>query len=96
VKLRITRGPSQATYNSIGTITAEASTSGYVTFYARGKVIPGCKNKLLNASNIATCSWKPSVHGPTNISATAMPSKSTYQMASAILNVTVVRRSGPR
>jgi hypothetical protein len=25
-----------------------------------------------------------------------MPSKSTYQMASAILNVTVVRRSGPR
>lgn len=89
-------GGSQATYNSVGTITATASSSGYVTFYTRGKVIPGCKNKILNASNIATCSWKPTVHGSTDISAIAMPSKSGYQLGSANLTVNVVRRTGTR
>ena len=89
-------GGAQAIYRTAGTITATASTSGYVTFYSRGKVIPGCKNKLINASNIATCTWKPSVNGPTSISATSMSSKSNNQISSASMNLTVVRRTGAR
>jgi hypothetical protein len=89
-------GGSQAIYRTSGTITATASTSGYVSFYSRGKVIPGCKNKLINASNIATCTWRPSVHGSTTISATSMSSKSSNQISSASMNLTVVRRTGAR
>ena len=89
-------GGSQAIYRTAGTITATASTSGYITFYSRGTVIPGCKNKIINASNIATCTWKPSVRGLTSISATSMSSKSSNQITSASLNVTVVSRTGAR
>lgn len=89
-------GGSQAIYNTPGVITATASGSGYVTFYVFGKPIPGCKNKLLDGSNIATCSWKPAVRGNVSITVVSMPGKNSYQLSSSKLDLFVVRRTGAR
>ena len=56
-------------------IVATANINGRVTFYANGKVISGCKNKLTSSKTV-TCVWKPSVHGRNTISATI--TSSTY------------------
>lgn len=89
-------GGSQAIYNTAGVITATASGGGYVTFYVLGKAIPGCKNKLLDASNIATCSWKPAIRGNVSITVVSMPAKNSYQLSSSKLEVFVARRTGAR
>lgn len=63
--------PSTAVYRSITTLTATVSTSGKVTFYEKGKVISTCKNisTVISSTTTATCSWKPSAHGVTTVSA---------------------------
>jgi len=89
-------GGSQGTYRTSGTITATANLAGKVTFYERGKVIPGCKNRPTNGSLIATCTWRPSVRGNVAISATNRPTNSYISNASSSLSVFVTNRTGAR
>ena len=89
-------GGSIATYRTTGTITAVTSIAGKVTFYERGKVIPRCRNIATDNSLTATCSWKPSVHGMSSISATSRPTNSYVSTASSSLTVSVIKRSTPR
>jgi hypothetical protein len=89
-------GGSTATYRTTGTITATTTLSGKVTFYDHGKAIPTCKNVATNGSNIATCTWKPSLHGATTLTATAKPSNTYVPNGSANLNLTVGARSTKR
>ena len=61
---------SSAIYRAANTISVTLSSSdGKVTFYAMGKPIPGCRN-VQTVSSVATCTWKPSTHLLTTISAT--------------------------
>lgn len=51
-------------YNATTAIQATIpSASGKVTFYAKGKVIAGCKNRKVGGSNTVSCNWKPNLHG---------------------------------
>ena len=89
-------GGSQATYRTLGTISATATLAGKVTFYEKGKAIVGCKNISTNGSFIATCNWKPSAHGMSTITATAKPSNTYVSNGSASLNLAVIARSNNR
>jgi len=89
-------GGVSATYRTVGTITATGTLAGKVTFYERGKAIPGCVRASMNGSNVATCSWKPSLHGSTTVTATAKPSNIYVPNGSSALNIAVVARSGKR
>ena len=89
-------GGTSATYRTVGTITATGTLAGAVTFYERGKAIPGCVRVPMNGSNVATCTWKPSIHGSTTITATAKPSNTYVPNGSTSLNIGVIARSGKR
>lgn len=89
-------GGTQGVYRTTGTITATATLAGKVTFYERGKVIPGCKNKATNGSLVATCSWRPSTRGNVSISATNKPTNSYVSNATTSLSVFVTTRAGAR
>lgn len=80
----------------ISTINAAVSTPGKVTFYANGKVIPGCIKK--SATTSALCSWKPTIQGRvTALKALLVPNSSSYQdVFSPILGITGTRRVGLR
>jgi hypothetical protein len=89
-------GGTTAIYRTAGTITATNSLPGKVTCYEHGKAIPGCKSVAMNGSNIATCTWKPSLHGSTSITATAKPSNTYVPNGSTSLNIGVAARAGKR
>ena len=89
-------GGTSATYRTVGTITATGTIAGKVTFYERGKAIPGCKSVAMNGSFAATCSWRPSTHGATVITATAKPSNTYVSNGSATTNISVVKRTNNR
>lgn len=80
----------------ISTINAAVSTPGKVTFYANGKVIPGCIKK--SATTSALCNWKPTIQGRvTQLNALLIPNSSSYQnVFSPILGITGTRRIGFR
>lgn len=58
-------------------ITATANTAGKVTFYANGKKIGSCIS-IPTVSLVATCKYKPSIHGAVTISARLVPANLTY------------------
>jgi hypothetical protein len=76
-------------------IVATANIDGRVTFFANGKVIPGCKNRT-TSSKIVTCVWRPSVHGRNSISATITSSTFASYTGSFASSTQTSKRSGPR
>ena len=80
-------------------ITAVATVAGKITFRVAGKVLPGCKNKIVNAGNsfTTTCSYRPSNHSYVTISATLDPTDSYYVgTVSYSAQFLVTRRTGAR
>lgn len=67
-------------YRQAKLITALASVAGKVTFRVNNKILPGCKNKTVNAGNsfTATCSYRPSTRGALTITARLDPNDSYY------------------
>jgi len=90
----------QVQYRVNGTITATIGNPGKVTFYVKGKKIPGCVNltpvnKYHNFT--VTCNYKPSLHGNLQVSATYVPTISYFpQNLSTVQNFLVAARSGKR
>lgn len=88
-----------ATYRSNIQLVATVSAVGRVTFYAKGKVIPGC-NKVSTISSTtitAICNWRPSQRGAVSITARIFPSSSPAQSSSISAGtVFVTNRSGSR
>jgi hypothetical protein len=66
---------SSAIFRTATTLTVTVSEAGKVTFYAQGKVIPGCKARptITSASITATCSWRPSQRNAVPITAKFAP-----------------------
>jgi hypothetical protein len=89
-----------ATFRSLTVLTSTVNTNGKVTFYQQGKPIPGCRSlaTYLSGSNIvATCNWKPSIHGVPTLKAVLVPASAGYSGATSFaVNVTSVARSGQR
>lgn len=84
-------------YRSTLTLSATGSVPGKITFYANNKKISGCIKVATNASNIATCNWKPSIHGNQSLSAFLAPTDSSYLTSSSgFVSVNVTKRSSTR
>ena len=86
-------------YRQAKNLTAVTTIAGKVTFRVAGKILPGCKNKSVNAGNSFTtiCSYRPSSRTYVTISATLDPTDSFY--TSSITNSAqylVTRRVGAR
>lgn len=79
-------------YRSPSTLTANVSAVGKATFYAQGKVIPGCKN-VLTSSTVATCTWTPSFHTQVTLSVTYFPIAVPSQISNSQMVVWVLPRA---
>jgi len=88
--------PAAPIYRSSSSITATTNTASRVTFYANGKRIANCI-KVLTVSLVATCSWKPSIHGSIAISILITPLDSNFT-ASTVKASAVIggKRTGTR
>jgi hypothetical protein len=89
-----------ATYRSTTVLTATVNTSGKVTFYQQNKPIPKCRNLptyVSGANILATCNWKPSVHGSPTLKAILTPSSAGFTGATSYpVTINSGVRSGQR
>ena len=95
----LTLEPGNLVFRQTKNVTAVATVAGKVTFRVAGKILPGCKNKIVNAGNsfTTTCSYRPSVRSYVTISATLDPSDSFYVgTVSYSSQYLVTRRTGAR
>jgi hypothetical protein len=95
----LTLEPGSFVFRQAKNITAVATVAGRITFRVGGKILPGCKNKIVSAGNsfTTTCSYRPSNHSFVTISATLVPTDSFY--TGTVTNTAqylVTRRVGPR
>lgn len=92
----LANGSKVATYRLVNSLQATVDTQSRVTFYANGKVIAGCRN-ILSSAGIASCNWKPSLHGSYRVYARALPVSGSFIAAnSAIANIDVISRVNNR
>lgn len=88
---------STALFNTATNVTASITgwTTGKITFYARGKRIPGCISMSVSGLS-KVCSWKPKFRGGLTVSAVYSPSSASYVGSSAQISFTVTNRNSPR
>jgi len=85
-----------AIFRTVTTIRVTTNTAGRVDFYQFGKIIPNCRN-IATSSNIANCSWRPSVQNFTHLTARFRPTGSGFQVTqSEVLRIYVIKRAGLR
>jgi uncharacterized repeat protein (TIGR02059 family) len=85
-----------ANFRTVTTIRVTTNTAGRVDFYQFGKIIPNCRN-IATVSNIANCSWRPSVQNFTSLTARFRPTGSGFQVTqSEVLRIYVIKRAGLR
>jgi hypothetical protein len=95
----LTGNATTATYRSSATVSINVSTPAKITFRAKGIAIAGCKNRTASGSGssyTATCSWKPSVRGQVNLTASIVPTGPWTNVTSTPLSIWVINRSGAR
>jgi hypothetical protein len=88
----VTLNTANPIYRTPSTLTASVNAVGRATFYAQGKVIPGCKNLLTTISTV-TCTWTPSFHAVVNIQVTYAPSAAPSQTSRSSMNILVAARA---
>lgn len=88
------------TYRLATTITVSLVMPAYVTFRARGRSIAGCVRQLAISSGnsyVATCSYRPTVHGGVELSAIAYPVDNSFGNGlSSNITFGVITRGGNR
>ena len=86
-------------FRTLISLTASAPEDGYVTFYFRGKRIPGCIRMAMSASGNnfqAVCNWRPSIHSAADISASLTPKDTFAPIASGKALFAPGQRPGKR
>lgn len=75
----ISFAPGNLVYRQAKLITVVTSAAGLVTFRVAGKVLPGCKNKIVSAGNsfTTTCSYRPSNRNYVKVTATLVPTSAS-------------------
>lgn len=92
-------GINNIAFRTSSTISIEVNQRSRVTFSIAGRVIAGCKNRITTGSDdswTATCSWKPTNHGFTTVTAVATPTSGSSAVTATPLRVFVPRRTGLR
>lgn len=91
--LSLAGNPTSIEYNRAITISATITgQDGKVTFFADGKIIPGCRSRQ-STSLVATCTWRPIVHRTVTISASLINSST---VSTTPMKILVVKRSNKR
>lgn len=88
-----------AIFRSSSTLSVEVNEAGKVSFYAKGNLISGCKNKstTLTSPYTATCNWKPSQRGSVVVTARfTANSAPSYPSTIPVGTVFVTARGGTR
>lgn len=89
-------GSSTASYRTVTPLQVSVDTASKVTYYANGKVISGCRN-VLSSSGVATCNWKPSVHGSYRVYAIVNPISNSYVASTtSVISIGVAARTNNR
>lgn len=89
-------GALSTTYRAVTPLRVSVDTPSRVTYFANGKVIAGCRN-VLSSSGIATCNWKPSIHGLYRLYANANPISTSYSATlTSVISVGVAARINRR
>ena len=91
--------PVSPVYRTSSSIVATVSAPGVVSFYEKGKVISSCKKVATVSSTTvtATCSWKPSAHGVTTVSARfTATGGASYPATLTAPNLVVTKRTNSR
>ncbi len=84
-RISLTSGSSTViSYRTLNTISATTNFAGKVTFFANGKRIAKCIS-VPTISLVATCGYKPTIHGAVTITATFVPTNVSYSATSAEL-----------
>jgi hypothetical protein len=81
-------------YRTATTISYTTTTLGRVTFLEAGRVITGCKNKLVTSTT--TCSWRPSRRNAVTVSARLTPANVALPVNTATTAVYILKRSTSR
>jgi hypothetical protein len=85
------------TYRTSNTLTTTSNYAGKVTFFANGKKIGGCVSVPTNGSFVATCNYKPTIHGAVTITARFVPSDSYFStILQELFRTSVVKRTNTR
>jgi hypothetical protein len=79
VSASLTLAPGNLTFRQAKNITAVATVAGKITFRVAGKILPGCKNKVVSNANLltTTCSYKPSNRNYVKVTATLVPTSAS-------------------
>jgi hypothetical protein len=94
--LGISGGGNTAIYRTATTLQVPMSVAGKITFYQQGKAIAGCKN-VYSAIGTATCIWRPTQHGYTNLTAVLVPTNNNLVTTlPGSLKVFVITRTSTR
>lgn len=89
-------GNASLTYRTQNTIRATTNFAGKVTFYANGKKIGNCVG-VATVSLVATCNYKPTVHGAVTINAKVVPTNVLYAVLTAeLFRAKIAPRSNTR
>ena len=91
--------PNSASYRQSVNLTATSDTPGKITFYAGGKVIPGCKSLVAvqsGATYVSTCKYKVSIHGQVPLSFTIAPTNGANPGKSTALTLLSSARGSKR
>jgi hypothetical protein len=84
-RISLTSGSStNIAYRTQNTISATTNFAGKVTFFANGKRIAKCIS-VPTVSLVATCNYKPTIHGAVTITATFIPTNVSYSAISTEL-----------
>jgi hypothetical protein len=87
---------SNPVYRVDTTITATTNVSGKVTFLANGKKIPKCIG-VATINLMASCTWKPSLHGYITISTRTTSSDASYLAGTSVAPAVLAsKRTSPR
>lgn len=97
ISLAINGNPSSVVYRSNAQIRLTSNQPGKVIFFQNGKRISGCINiALVDTATTANCSWRPTIHGTTQLSATITPTNASYDPTTTYFKISADARTTKR
>ena len=88
-----------STYRGATTISINLTIASQVTFLASGKKIPGCVKVSTSGTSpniVATCTWRPSLHGNLAISAIIYPNGGGLSSTTGPVSIGISKRTNNR
>ena len=95
----LTANSTSAVYRTASTININVTAPSTVAFYANGKKISSCAKVATSGTSpniVASCNWKPALHGIVSITAIATPIGGGVTSSSGPISIKISKRPGTR